>query len=140
MHAWAGPAWAPRWGATTTTPAAYNACDPQTGCAYTPVADGTLCNDGDNCTANDACGNGTCVGTPLVVPGEVTSLSFKYWNGTEWTDTWDGTQLGADNKTPLGPPAAIEITLEIVINAQGDTRKYRHVVAIPTANIVQPTS
>jgi hypothetical protein len=38
-------------------------CDPKSGCKYTPVADGTTCEDGDRCTVNDSCRNGKCKGT-----------------------------------------------------------------------------
>jgi hypothetical protein len=31
-------------------------------CVYTPVADGTTCDDGDPCTEKDTCNNGSCVG------------------------------------------------------------------------------
>ncbi len=38
-------------------------CDPSTGtCAYAPLADGTLCDDGDGCTTGDACHRGRCEG------------------------------------------------------------------------------
>ena len=39
-------------------------CDPFAGgCVHEPLT-GTVCNDGDPCTANDACQAGTCQGTP----------------------------------------------------------------------------
>jgi hypothetical protein len=38
-------------------------CDPQTGVCTNPMmADGTTCNDGNNCTATDTCLAGNCVG------------------------------------------------------------------------------
>jgi type II secretory pathway pseudopilin PulG len=72
---------------------------------------------------------------------EVKSLQFRYFDGESWFDSWDGTEVGYDGVTPLGPPLAIEITLGLVIPG-GDTRYgglpsvkyYRHVVAIPTAD------
>jgi Dictyostelium (slime mold) repeat len=37
-------------------------CDPSTGaCVNLPMPDGTTCEDGNSCTANDACMTGTCV-------------------------------------------------------------------------------
>ncbi|HPV04090.1 MAG TPA: hypothetical protein PLC24_05935 [Myxococcota bacterium] len=36
-------------------------CNPDYGCVYTPT--GGSCSDGDVCTINDGCANGTCVGT-----------------------------------------------------------------------------
>jgi hypothetical protein len=83
--------------------------------------------------------------TPYIVAPEVKSISFQYWNGTDWTglnggNIWDGTQLGPDGLTPYGPPAAIAITIELVppAGAAADSKGpvYRHVISIPTANIV----
>ena len=37
-------------------------------CTYLPKPDGTHCDDGDPCTKNDVCTNGTCAGTPIVCP------------------------------------------------------------------------
>ena len=34
-------------------------------CVYTPVANGTGCNDNNPCTTGDACLNGICMGTPV---------------------------------------------------------------------------
>ena len=37
-------------------------CDPATGaCINMPMPDGTTCQDGNPCTANDVCMTGTCV-------------------------------------------------------------------------------
>jgi hypothetical protein len=71
-----------------------------------------------------------------VIADEVRSLTFRYFSGTDWTDTWDGTQPGADGATPMGPPAAIEITMGIAVkgSANNEVKPYRHVVTIPTAN------
>jgi len=40
-----------------------DACNPQTGCTYTPAADGGSCSDGNACTLGDACKTGKCTGT-----------------------------------------------------------------------------
>jgi type II secretory pathway pseudopilin PulG len=74
-----------------------------------------------------------------VMAEEVKSLTFSYFDGTNWQDTWDGTQLGPDNVTPIGPPVAIAIVLGVASSAdqgQGKSslKTYRHVVLIPTAN------
>lgn len=76
-----------------------------------------------------------------VIAEEVKSLSFSYWDGSAWQDTWDGTTPGADGSTPVGPPLAIAVTLgiaspssESATNAEPPVKLYRHVVAIPTAN------
>jgi prepilin-type N-terminal cleavage/methylation domain-containing protein len=72
---------------------------------------------------------------------EVKSLSFQYFNGTEWVESWDGTAAGSDGVTPMGPPAAVAILIGIqarglVTTATGEPnlKFYRHVIAIPTAN------
>ena len=40
-----------------------NQCEPQTAkCTMSPVKSATLCNDGNPCTADDACKLGVCVG------------------------------------------------------------------------------
>jgi hypothetical protein len=44
-----------------------NQCQPKTGkCDLAPVHQGLGCNDGSQCTLNDACKNGQCIGTSLV--------------------------------------------------------------------------
>ncbi len=67
----------------------------------------------------------------FVFAPEVRSLTLRFWDGSAWQETWDGTQLG--------PPAAIEITIEMATSANR-TRKYQHVVPVPAASIVQPAS
>jgi len=77
----------------------------------------------------------------LVIAEEVKSLQFRYFDGSAWQDFWDGTALGADGKTPIGPPLAIEIRIGVAPAPRPgqpewteETLKYhRHVVAIPTA-------
>jgi prepilin-type N-terminal cleavage/methylation domain-containing protein len=72
---------------------------------------------------------------------EVQSLQFRYFDGTNWVDTWDGSATGPDGLTPIGPPQLIEITMEI-LGPESDNRSwgqpslkvYRHVVPILTAD------
>jgi prepilin-type N-terminal cleavage/methylation domain-containing protein len=73
----------------------------------------------------------------LLAP-EVKSLQFEYFDGSEWNDSWDGTQAGSDGVTPIGPPLAIAVTLGIA-GPDGEVKTYRHVVAIPTANNPTPS-
>jgi hypothetical protein len=80
----------------------------------------------------------------LVFAPEVASLLFRYFDGTNWQDTWDGTQLGADGATPIGPPRAIEVTVGIRKpgadpNDASAVQTFRHVVAIAAAN-AQPAA
>jgi prepilin-type N-terminal cleavage/methylation domain-containing protein len=74
---------------------------------------------------------------------DVVGLSFQYFDGTNWTDTWDGSTLGADGKTPIGPPRLVQISLTIrYAGTQGGEAKEKtfiHSVAIGAAN-AQPTS
>jgi hypothetical protein len=69
-----------------------------------------------------------------ILAEEVRNLRFRYWDGTNWNDSWDGTQLSADGMTPLGPPVAIEVTLEIATGHPERRQTYRQVIPIPTAN------
>lgn len=46
-------------------PCTEDLCDPALGCVYAKVSK-TTCSDGNVCTTQDVCDNGTCSGTPLV--------------------------------------------------------------------------
>jgi prepilin-type N-terminal cleavage/methylation domain-containing protein len=73
----------------------------------------------------------------LVIAPEVRSLTFGYFDGTSWQDSWDSTTLGPDGLTPQGSPRAISVTIGIAYpgrRGQEEVRTYRHVVAIATAN------
>ncbi len=51
-------------------------CDLETGaCVADPVEDGRICEDANNCTLQDACAAGVCVGEAKVCPGEQTQCS-----------------------------------------------------------------
>jgi hypothetical protein len=74
-----------------------------------------------------------------VIAEEVRGLTFSYFDGNTWQDSWDGTTPGADGTTPQGPPMLIAITIQIATpgaGTQGEQgwKSYRHVVSIPTAN------
>ena len=74
-----------------------------------------------------------------ILAPEVTAVTFRYFDGEAWQDTWDGTVLGADGKTPLGPPREIEVTLSIRrpgADPDDDTaiKQYRQVIPINTGN------
>jgi hypothetical protein len=73
-------------------------------------------------------------GSKLIIAPEVKSLQFQYFDGASWQDSWDGTQTGADGITPLGPPAAVAVTIGLAPADGGDVKSYRHVIAIQTAN------
>jgi prepilin-type N-terminal cleavage/methylation domain-containing protein len=77
----------------------------------------------------------------VLVGKEVKSFTVSYLDPQtlQWQDNWDGTTVGSDGKTPVGPPAAIKITLEVMPSGRGSdgdapTKTYEQVVAIQTAN------
>jgi hypothetical protein len=77
----------------------------------------------------------------LVLAPEAQSVTFQYFDGTNWQDTWDGTQTpSSGGNNPQGPPVAIAITIDLALPGSGiesgDAKRktYRHVIAIPTAN------
>ena len=67
---------------------------------------------------------------------EVKSLQFEYYDGTEWNESWDSTQPGADGVTPLGSPVAIRITVGLAQPGKPDAglKSYQHVITFLTAN------
>jgi len=74
-----------------------------------------------------------------IMAAEARSLSFEYFDGSGWQSSWDATAPGPDGMTPMGSPRAIAISLTLARpgtppGANGPVQKYRHVVAIPTAN------
>jgi prepilin-type N-terminal cleavage/methylation domain-containing protein len=75
-----------------------------------------------------------------VISDEVRSLTFSYFDGTTWNDTWPVNQFEADGVTPTGSPVAISIDIELagVGGPDAPTKHYRHVVAIATANGTTP--
>ena len=96
-----------------------------------------------NVTAQDAGNLPPEVSDPgsFVIAPEVTKFSLEYFDGTQWQTSWDGTALDANSSLPIGPPAliAINITIARPAHATGEKARetnYRHVVAIPSANIV----
>jgi hypothetical protein len=81
---------------------------------------------------------------PKYVIAEVVDIDFEYWDSSAWQSSWDGTQLSDDQKTPIGPPMAIAVTLTVRMPSSGRSdqpaeKKCRHVIAVPTAP-APPTS
>jgi hypothetical protein len=68
-----------------------------------------------------------------VLAAEVSSVEFRYFDGSSWVDSWDGAAMGEYGKSLLGPPRAIEITVSIQPPGTGEPKSYRHVVAFQTA-------
>lgn len=74
----------------------------------------------------------------LIAP-EVRELSFSYWDGTAWQESWDSEEVGSDGMTPVGPPLGIAVRITIIVPGAGPDsevkpKTYRHVISIPTAN------
>ena len=70
----------------------------------------------------------------LIFAPEVKSVLFEYFDGSTWQSTWSGSSLAADGQTPIGPPAAVRITLTLKSKDGKSTRDYKHVVALPAGN------
>ncbi len=71
---------------------------------------------------------------PLIIAEEVRGLVFEYFDGVNWQATWSGNAFASDGQTPMGPPAAIKITLTVASKDGLRTRDYRRVVALPAGN------
>jgi hypothetical protein len=69
-----------------------------------------------------------------VIAEEVTRLQFEYWDGSAWTDTWDGRQTNADGVTLKGPPMAIRVKFWLRVPGPefGEMieKEYRHTIAV----------
>jgi hypothetical protein len=123
-----------------------------------PAVDGDLCRitywlaqgglakrETTRVTADDELGGGLAgvedEGRYVIAP-EVVGLQFNYFDGTGYVDNWDGSQIGADGKTPIGPPRGVEILLTIrhegTRGGPAREKTYRHFVALGAAN-AQPT-
>jgi prepilin-type N-terminal cleavage/methylation domain-containing protein len=77
----------------------------------------------------------------FVIAPEVRSLSFQYFDGSNWQDSWDGTQTpSSGGSNAQGPPLAIAITIGLAVPGSDPNsdevklKTYRHVVVIRTAN------
>jgi hypothetical protein len=105
-------------------------------------------------TSNDAL-NATTSGPPsvpdletCVISSRVKSLTFAYWDGQSWQDSWDGTlPTGSDTVTPQGPPMAIRIEMKIApppgdgADDSKNWKTHQQTIYIPTANrLIQQTT
>lgn len=80
-----------------------------------------------------------------LLASEVTSIAFRYWNGTEWASDWNSDEMG-------GLPLAVEIVMTMAdanseatpVQNSGTTGAisteptYRIVVSLPTASLPPP--
>jgi len=73
-----------------------------------------------------------------IIAREVKSISFEYYDGSTWQQSWDGTTVDPSGNTtrPIGPPAAVAFTITLTVPNGQKNRDvtYRHVVAVQTAN------
>jgi hypothetical protein len=93
-------------------------CIPALGVCTDPAApDGTTCDDGDNCTINDACSAGTCGGTSITPPDETQSLAVAgdkvtlTWSPATYATRYDVVR-GDIASFPVGPGGADEICFD----------------------------
>jgi hypothetical protein len=70
-------------------------------------------------------------GFSKIVAQEVESFELRYFDGSSWTDSWDGSTPGPDGKTPQGPPRCIEVTVGIRLG--DDVKTFKHVIAFAAA-------
>jgi prepilin-type N-terminal cleavage/methylation domain-containing protein len=94
----------------------------------------------DQATGSSAAANPSTEGAHMLAE-EVQSVQFRYFDGTNWVDTWDGSTLGPDGLTPIGPPMLIEISMAVLAPSgdnpswgQPSLKLYRHVVPVLTAD------
>lgn len=76
------------------------------------------------------------VADPLacVLAPEVKGVTFEYFDGANWQASWSGNAYAADGTTPVGPPAAVRVSLSIRSRDGQTVREYRHTVALPAGN------
>ncbi|MCI0740166.1 MAG: type II secretion system protein GspJ [Gemmataceae bacterium] len=78
------------------------------------------------------------IGNPAIVAPEVKSIAFRYFDGVNWNEEWNGNEVvDVETGATYGPPSAIEITIEIVrrnLHGEESSRKFTHVVVIPAGN------
>jgi hypothetical protein len=76
----------------------------------------------------------------MVIAPEVQSVTFSYFDGTNWQDSWTGTTPGPDGSTPMGAPVAVAVVIGMAQPGTTDLKSYRRVVAIPTTNQAPATN
>lgn len=78
-----------------------------------------------------------------IIAREVKSLQLEYYDGSagSWKTEWDGTMTDGDLAPPVGPPAAIRITLAFRLNKTGgpepqgvDPPTYAHIAGLAASN------
>jgi prepilin-type N-terminal cleavage/methylation domain-containing protein len=118
--------------------------------SYWVTDSGLLREDADRVSASDDDADtplppGVSDESKYVFAQEVTAATFRYFDGTNWQDTWDGTVVGPDGKTPVGPPRCIEVVLSIRRygadpNDDSAIKQYRQVIPINAGNAQSSSS
>ena len=88
-------------------------------CSYPAKPDGTVCDDANACTVNDACGSGVCAGSPVPPPGDVGNGVALTQSGGVTTITWSAAPgstsssvlRGLVTQLPVGPGGGDEVCL-----------------------------
>jgi hypothetical protein len=93
-------------------PCTDDSCSQITGCVFTNNT--SACDDGNPCTINDACGGGTCSGTPITPPAEAQNVSAAADKTTySWSPVPGATRYdvvrGVTAALPVGPGNGDEV-------------------------------
>ncbi len=64
---------------------------------------------------------------------EVTQLKFSYWDGSQWTETWDGRQQNSAGTGITGPPMAIRVHFWMNVPGQDQPKEFRHTISVLAA-------
>ena len=118
---------------TADTSCTKNVCIPSSGqCAVSPVANGTICDDGDACTVGDVCVQGACnTGAKSVCPCQTSSDCDKHDDG----DLCNGTLFCNQNTKQCQPDPSGVVTCPTT----SDTACGKHVCAPQSgACVVKP--
>jgi len=79
--------------------------------------------------------------TAPVVAEEIRAVRFQYHSGPggSWTDQWDSRSMDYDDLTPIGPPRAVRVEVDIEMaprpGQEPVTKTYSRVVVIPVGNV-----
>ena len=88
-----------------------------------PASNGTACDDGNACTANDVCGGGACAGVVITAPPETQNLSVAAnkttysWSAAAFATQYDVLR-GSTAALPVGPGGGDEVCFD---NLAGST-------------------
>ena len=66
----------------------------------------------------------------FVIAEEVTQITFRFWDGSEWQDTWDGRDLAADGVSLKGPPMAIQVQMSMTVAGKPNPVSVTHTISL----------